>query len=146
MLTGKQEKFCQNIIKGMSQSDAYRDAYDVKKGTKDKSVHEQASVLMSDLNISSRIEELKNAIAEEVKYTQADCFRQLQKAFNLGELKQDPQAMKACAEACAKLLGLNKEKGDVNVTINRMPSVMINGEKLQINIGEDVNDTSSADS
>ncbi len=30
-LTAKQEKFCQNIVSGLSQADAYRDAYGAKK-------------------------------------------------------------------------------------------------------------------
>lgn len=146
MLTDKQEKFCQNIIKGMTQSDAYRDAYNVREGTKDSTVWNNSSQLMADTQVAHRIKELRNQIADEICYTQADCWRQIQEAYNIAKSKEDSQAMRACADSCAKLLGLNKEKGDVNVTINRMPSVMINGENLQINIGEDVNDTSSADS
>ena len=30
MLTPKQEKFCQCIIKGMNQTDAYREAFDIE--------------------------------------------------------------------------------------------------------------------
>lgn len=58
-LTDKQEHFAQLVVKYGNQSKAYREAYDVKEDTKDSSIYEQASVLCSDLNISSRIDELR---------------------------------------------------------------------------------------
>lgn len=58
-LTVKQEKFAQLVVKLGNQSEAYRQAYDVKETTTTESVNVQASVLMSDLNISLRVEELR---------------------------------------------------------------------------------------
>jgi uncharacterized protein YmfQ (DUF2313 family) len=58
-LTDKQEKFAQLVVKLGNQSEAYRQAYDVKETTTTESVNVQASVLMSDLNISLRVEELR---------------------------------------------------------------------------------------
>ena len=58
-LTDKQEKFAQLVVKLGNQSEAYRQAYDVKETTTIESVNVQASVLMSDLNISLRVEELR---------------------------------------------------------------------------------------
>lgn len=58
-LTDKQEKFAQLVVKYSNQSKAYREAYDVKEGTTDKSVSEQASTLANDLTVSSRIEEIR---------------------------------------------------------------------------------------
>jgi uncharacterized protein YmfQ (DUF2313 family) len=58
-LTIKQEKFAQLVVKLGNQSEAYRQAYDVKETTTIESVNVQASVLMSDLNISLRVEELR---------------------------------------------------------------------------------------
>lgn len=63
MLTAKQEEFAQNIIKGMSQADAYRSAYDTKRMT-DKTIHEKASRLMSDDKVRARVQELRDAIAK----------------------------------------------------------------------------------
>jgi uncharacterized protein YmfQ (DUF2313 family) len=47
------------VVKLGNQSEAYRQAYDVKETTTTESVNVQASVLMSDLNISLRVEELR---------------------------------------------------------------------------------------
>ena len=72
MLTPKQEKFCQCIIKGMSQTDAYREVYNTKNST-DKSVWECASRLMNDVKVASRLEELKKGIEKELVYTANLC-------------------------------------------------------------------------
>lgn len=58
-LTDKQEKFAQLVVKLGNQSEAYRQAYDVKETTTTESVNVQASALMSDLNISLRVQELR---------------------------------------------------------------------------------------
>ena len=63
MLTAKQEKFCMNIINGMSQADAYRDAYPGTKMT-DKTVWEKASVLAKKDKVRSRIDELRDELAK----------------------------------------------------------------------------------
>lgn len=64
MLTAKQEQFAQNIIKGMSQADAYRSAYPKQKMS-DKTIWEAASRLMTNDKVVARIEELRAQIAGE---------------------------------------------------------------------------------
>lgn len=64
MLTPKQEKFVQGIIKGMSQADAYRSAYSTKN-TSDKTIWENASRLANDDKVKARIEELRGQISSE---------------------------------------------------------------------------------
>lgn len=60
-LTPKQEKFCQNIIKGSTQRDAYKKSYDIKTMS-DKTIDEAACRLMADSKIAARIERLYNNI------------------------------------------------------------------------------------
>lgn len=76
-LTSKQEMFAQCVASGKSQSDAYRAAYDVGEDTKPESVAQQASVLMSDLNITSRVDELKDELAKKCLWTREDSVREL---------------------------------------------------------------------
>ena len=64
MLTAKQELFAQNIIKGMSQADAYRSAYSTKNMA-DKTIHENASRLANDSKVSARISELRGQLTKE---------------------------------------------------------------------------------
>ena len=62
MLTAKQEKFCQNILKGMTQADAYRDAYNTDRMT-DNAIYTEASLLADNPKISQRIQELRQQIS-----------------------------------------------------------------------------------
>lgn len=57
MLTAKQEKFVQNIVKGMSQIDAYKDAYSASRMS-DNSIYREASLLMANPKIAQRHKEL----------------------------------------------------------------------------------------
>lgn len=64
MLTAKQEQFAQNIIKGMSQADAYRSAYPNQRMS-DKTVWEAASRLMANDKVVARLNELRGHLASE---------------------------------------------------------------------------------
>lgn len=61
-LTVKQERYVQNLFKGMTQRQAYKDAYDCKRQS-DKSVDEEACKLLSNPKVAQRLKELQ----EEVK-------------------------------------------------------------------------------
>ena len=63
MLTAKQEKFIQNIVKGMSQREAYRASYKAKSMS-DNAVDREASLLMKTPKITQRYKELAEAIAK----------------------------------------------------------------------------------
>lgn len=55
-LTPKQLHFARCVAAGMSQSDAYREAYNVGQNTKASSVHEKASRLMAESKIRARVD------------------------------------------------------------------------------------------
>lgn len=57
MLTTKQEKFVQNIVKGMTQRDAYRDAYNCDKMS-ENAIDREASLLLKNPKIAQRHKEL----------------------------------------------------------------------------------------
>ena len=63
MLTPKQEKFVRNLIKGMSQREAYKNSYDAENMT-DNSIDEEASRLFNDSKISSRYKELQDRLED----------------------------------------------------------------------------------
>ena len=56
-LTPKQEKFVQNLVKGMSQREAYKKSYNAKK-MKDASIDTKAWELMQKVEIRERYDEL----------------------------------------------------------------------------------------
>jgi phage terminase small subunit len=61
-LTGQQEKFALGVASGKTQADAYREAYPRSKKWKDSAVYSQASALMADSKVSTRVKELKERI------------------------------------------------------------------------------------
>lgn len=67
-LTPKQEKFCQCVVEGMNQSDAYRAAYDTAN-MKPASVNRNAKALVDDIKIASRITELRKPIEQKLEKT-----------------------------------------------------------------------------
>lgn len=57
MLTAKQEKFVQNLVKGMSQREAYKNSYNAVN-MKDETIDNNASKLFKNNEISTRYNEL----------------------------------------------------------------------------------------
>ena len=68
MLTAKQEEFAKGIAEGMTQADAYRNAYNAKRMT-DKSIIEKASELAKNVNITERVKELRDMAAKSTIMT-----------------------------------------------------------------------------
>jgi hypothetical protein len=66
-LTPKQERFCHEIVKGASQSDAYRAAISSKG--QPNTIHINASKLMASTKVRLRIEELQAPVVESVRLT-----------------------------------------------------------------------------
>lgn len=66
MLTHKQEKFVLAVVEGMTQADAYRHAYDTSKMT-DKTIHERASVLMTNDKVRTRYTELIDKVRKSAE-------------------------------------------------------------------------------
>ncbi len=62
MLTGKQEKFVRNLIKGMTQREAYKNSYDAENMT-DKTIDEEACRLFNEPKITARYQELQERLA-----------------------------------------------------------------------------------
>jgi len=96
-LTPKQEKFAQEVASGKSQADAYRAAFDCKR-SKPESVIQSASRLMADINVSSRVQELKAQLSEKALWTREDSVR------ILAEIATDAEASRKDKTAAVRVL------------------------------------------
>ena len=97
LLTAKQEKFCSMVADGETLADAYRNSYDVKPSTQEKSIWQSASRLMANVKVTSRVTQLINekkvsALQEEEK-KKSFVLSQLQKIA----LEGDTSASKVSA-------------------------------------------------
>jgi phage terminase small subunit len=104
MLTAKQEKFAVNIAKGMTQYDAYKDAYDTE--TDDRAtVDNNAYELAKNKEITARIEELRNKAVKDIEITLNDLLKDLDELKKKSMIDNDrSNAIKAIVEQ-GKLLG-----------------------------------------
>ena len=111
MLTAKQEQFVKNIIDGMSQADAYRNAYPNQRMS-DKTIHESASRLMNNSKISARLEELRNKIANE------KIMNATRRAERLTEFAndEDPNVAMKAIDLLNKMTGEYVQKVEAEVT------------------------------
>jgi len=71
-LTPKQNKFAEEYVNTGNASEAYRRAYDVSPDTKLETINVNASKLLSDTNISLRVQELKTKEAEAFQITRKE--------------------------------------------------------------------------
>ena len=141
MLTGKQEKFAQGVAKGLTQADAYKDAYDCEN-MKAETITNNAYKLMQNNDIATRIEKLKERALKRYDLTIDDIIHELEEAREMGKLNSQPSAMVSASMGKAKLLGLITDKQEVkgNMNVTMMPSVKVDGKDLDINIGDEAND------
>lgn len=140
-LTDKQEKFAQGIAKGLTQADAYREAYDCED-MKDEVIYVEACKLMNNPKISIRVKELKERALKRYDITIDDLIHELEEARELAKLSSQPSAMVSATMGKGKMLGLITDKKEVtgNVNVTMMPSVKVGDKELEINIGDDVDD------
>jgi len=105
-LTPKQEAFARHRASGMTQSDAYREAFDVGENTKPETVHKRASELMAKGEIAGRIAELQNDTLDRYRATLDDLLDELEQARSMAIKTGKAAAMVAASMGKAKLLGL----------------------------------------
>ena len=65
-LTLKQEKFVQELVKGKSQREAYKCAYNASKMS-DNSIDREASILLKNPKVTQRYEELRSKVIKRTE-------------------------------------------------------------------------------
>ena len=89
-LTSKQERFCELVaLEGMTQADAYRQAYDCSK-MKQETIWVRASELMADSKVSGRVESLKAEI--HAKTVEKELWSRVDSITVLKEIATDQEA------------------------------------------------------
>ena len=116
-LTAKQEKFIQNIIKGMSQRQAYKAAFK-PENMSDKTIDEKACKLFNEDKIQTRYDELLKELETEAVMTAIE-KRLLLKQMALDKDNSINDRLKAL-DIDNKMAGeyITKVEADVNADIN----------------------------
>jgi len=115
-LTPKQLHFARCVAQGMTQADAYREAYNPREGTTAASIHTLASRLMGQVEIRSRVDALvaarERAVAASA-VTDREAVVSKLRVWMTGEEETDASRLRA-AELLGKASGLFAT--EVNVT------------------------------
>ena len=96
MLTPKQEAFAIAVASGMTQADAYREAFNVKPTTKPETIQNNASRLIKDTKVSARVDELKKPIIEAAGITLESHLARLE---HLGKKAEEAESFTAAISA-----------------------------------------------
>lgn len=128
-MTPKQEKFAQCVADGMSQADAYRTAFDATE-MKDATIHKRASELMSNGEISGRVQELKEQLSSKALWTRADSVRALETAMRIAQDKDNAAGLVAAVKEMNAMHGFNEPSkleltGGTN-NVNRVEFLVVN--------------------
>ena len=127
-LTPKQAHFARCVASGMTQADAYREAYDPKQGTTAASIHTLASRLMGQVEIRSRVDALIRARERAVvasALTDRDKVLNRLRAWLEGTEEADSNRLRA-AELLGKASGLFTT--DISVTTKERDSSAVAAE------------------
>lgn len=125
MLTAKQEHFVQNIIKGMSQADAYRSAYNCKRMS-DNAIYVNASKLVADAKVALRIKELREQLAAPAIMSAQERLEWL-----TGIIKSDNESTDTKLKASDQM---NKMQGEYN---QRVTATITYEDRLRELVGGD---------
>lgn len=121
MLTPKREKFVQNLISGMSQREAYKNAYDASR-MKDATIDRRASELSQNGEIRARLAELQAEFTKRALYTREQAVEDLRwvqdnardDIENNGINKANAPAFLNATKQLTDLCGLNIQKLEIS--------------------------------
>jgi len=120
-LTPKQEAFCQAIVSGVTQADAYRKAYSTEK-MKPATIQSKASILMAQGKIRARVEQLRKPIVEKLLYTVEHAMAEAGDALKVATKNENPAAMVAAVTLRARLNGHLVDKREIRTAaIEELP-------------------------
>jgi len=112
ILTQRQESFCYAYIETGNASEAYRRCYTTNK-MKPESINRLAKVLMDNVKIASRLEELRAPIREAAGITLLDHLNTLQALRDKAEEKENYSAAITAETQRGKASGLYVERKEI---------------------------------
>ena len=113
-LTAKQEGFVQDVFKGETLAQSYRNNYNTKSTT-EKSIWELASHLMANVKVTSRLIELQETVAERSMVTVMSITQELEEARIVSMTEGQGSGMTAASMGKAKVNGLLVDRSEVEL-------------------------------
>ena len=138
-ITASEEKFCQNIVLGMTQLQAHRDAYPNDTST-DKSRTEKASRMANSPKISARIAELRAPAIEKAQINAEEIILELKNiAFDKDNRTADrTKALELLGKTIAMFTDRQELEHSGEFGVIRLPMKLPEGAPVQTEFGEKV--------
>lgn len=116
-LTNNQEKFVQCLIRGLSQRQAYYQAYPKSKSWNENSVDNKASVLWRNAKVRARYDELNKKLVEKEENNTIYSAKQLREFWTkiLCDDESDMRNRLKASELLAKSQGVFIEKRETTI-------------------------------
>ena len=130
MLTAKQEKFVQNIVNGMSQIDAYKDAYSAGQMS-DNAISREASLLMKNPKVAQRHKELGDKTASKAIMTAQERLEYLSGVINDKNKEKRVVLIDGVAETVEEPADLNTKLKAIDL-MNKMQGEYV--QKIQAEV------------
>ncbi len=134
-LTVKQERYVQGLFKGLSQRQAYKEAFENSLNWKDSTIDSRASELSKDSEILGRLKELQQEEAQKNKWTREKLIQEFEEVKNrcmtaipvlnsegvpTGEYKFEHSGANKSLENIGKLMGMYIDKIESkNINLNK---------------------------
>lgn len=122
-LTAKQEAFCRAVIRGETQADAYREAYNAE-GMSNHTIHTEASILMTNPKVAKRVKEGLEAKEVRERHDASRIRAHIEERLWIESKSAETAAARLKAvELLGKLdhVGAFKERTELETTDNREP-------------------------
>ena len=123
-LTAKQELFCEEVVSGKTQADAYRTAYSAQD-MKDKTIWSKASELMTNGKVTARLEELRAPVIKEAQLTLAAHLNNLLEIRESAVEDRNWSAAVSAETARGKAAGLHTGKAIMSIETAREDRVTV---------------------
>ena len=111
-LTAKQLKFCRNVVAGMSNYEAYKNAYDCDN-MKDSSIYTESSKLACKQEIQAQIKTLQKPQVQAIQIQNINARQKqiqfIEERINLCKLNGDESSVIKYTEMLNKIYGLYKD-------------------------------------
>lgn len=142
------------LANGFKKSEAYRYAHNCER-MNTATIYVEASKFFKNPKITLWLkyyqQNTEKAVQEQLNYTAIDYFNDCEElkliALECRDKQGNPNVSAAIKadENKAKVAGLLKDQIIHSGSVTQMPSVVVNGEELVLNIGEDIDAASSGD-
>lgn len=123
-LTTKQNRFCEEVVSGKTQAEAYRVAYS-SQDMADKTIWVKASELMANGKVTGRIEELRLPVIKEAQLTLAAHLNNLLEIRESAAEDRNWSAAVSAETARGKAAGLHTAKAIMSIETAREDRVTV---------------------